>query len=285
MIKNKSDLESALVELCKITSNTLPYDVILALKKAQEKEDGNSKIFLDLILENIKIAKQNAIPVCQDTGPPFFVVYYPKGESTNELQSTIILATEKATKEFLRPNAVDPISEKNIGNMPEIHFQEWDKEYFQFDLMLKGAGSENVSCQYFLPDSNLGAYGDFEGILKCALDAVLKAQGKGCPPGILGVCIGGSRNSSMLEAKKQLFRKIDDINPNKKLFSLEKKIISEANKLKIGTAGLGGKFTLLAVKASALPRHPASYFVSFSYSCWALRRHSLKFKEGVIKFD
>lgn len=281
----KEDLENALVELYKITSNILPSDVITALKRAQKEETGNSKIFLDLILENVELAKYESKPICQDTGSPFFVVYCPKGESTKDLAEIINLATEKATANFLRPNSVNPISENNIGNIPEMHFGEWDRSYLQFDLMLKGAGSENVSLQYSLPDISLNAHRDFEGVLKCALDAVFRAQGKGCPPGILGLCIGGSKNNSMLEAKKQLFRKIDDVNPDKKLALLEKKALSNSNKLKIGPAGLGGKTTLLTVKATTLPRHPASYFISFSYSCWALRRHSLKFKEGVIKFD
>ncbi|MEK6972712.1 MAG: fumarate hydratase [archaeon] len=281
----KEDLGNALVELYKITSNVLPSDVISALKKAQETEKGNSKLFIDFILQNIEIAKQESRPICQDTGFPFFIVYCPKGESTKELAEIIHSSSEKATANFLRPNSVNPISEKNIGNIPEIHFREWDKNYLQFDLMLKGAGSENVSFQYSLPDISLNAHRDFEGVFKCALDAVFRAQGNGCPPGILGLCIGGSKNNSMLEAKKQLFRKIDDVNSDKRLALLEKNILSKSNKLKIGPAGLGGKNTLLAVKATVLPRHPASYFVSFSYSCWALRRHSLRFKEGVIKFD
>ena len=281
----KEDLMNALFELYKITSAILPSDVVYALKQAQATEKSNAKFFIDSILENTKIAKQESLPICQDTGSLFFVVYYPKGESTKEITELIFMATKKATEEFLRPNSVDPISEKNMGNIPEIHFIEWDKEYLQFDLMLKGAGSENVSAQYALPDSSIDAYRDFDGVLKCTKDAVFKAQGKGCPPGILGICIGGSKDSSLFEAKKQLFRKLDDLNGNRRLAALEKQILSECNKLNIGIAGLGGNNTLLAVKVTTLPRHPASYFVSVAYSCWALRRHTLKFKDGVIKFD
>lgn len=277
-------LEQALVELYKLTANNLPADVVSALKKAQKSEKGNSKIFLDFILKNVEIAGKESVPICQDTGTPIFLINLPKGFSHIEIIDSINNATEKA-KNFLRPNSVDPLSEKNMGNVPEIHFNEWSNPCLQIDLMLKGAGSENVSCQYSLPDVALNAQRDFDGVLKCALEAVFNAQGKGCPPGILGVCIGGTKDSSLFEAKKQLFRKLDDININKKLAILENKILTEANKLSIGVAGLGGKNTLLAVKASSLPRHPASYFVSFSYSCWALRRHSLKFKEGVAEFD
>jgi fumarate hydratase class I len=145
--------------------------------------------------------------------------------------------------------------------------------------MLKGGGSENMSAQYSLPLQRIQADRDFEGVRRCILDAVHQAQGQGCAPGILGVCIGGDRSSGNLIAKKQLFRKLDDMNPLPVLASLEQTILTQANTLGIGPMGLGGRTTLLGVKIGTAGRHPACYFVSVIYSCWATRRYTVELDE------
>jgi fumarate hydratase class I len=143
-------------------------------------------------------------------------------------------------------------------------------------LLMKGGGSENMSRQYSLPDQTLGAGRDLEGVRRCILDAVQKAQGYGCAPGILGVCIGGDRATSFECAKLQLLRPLaGDKNPDPALDRLEKKILGEANSLKIGPMGLGGETTLLGVKICARPRVPASFFVTVAYLCWAARRRTV----------
>jgi fumarate hydratase class I len=142
---------------------------------------------------------------------------------------------------------------------------------------MKGGGSENMSRQYSLPDSALGAGRDIAGVRKCILDAVQKTQGYGCAPGILGVCIGGDRASGYETAKEQLLRPLDEKgSADMQLRRLENRILKEANSLGIGPMGLGGNTTLLGVKIAARTRVPASFFVTVAYLCWAARRRTVE---------
>jgi fumarate hydratase class I len=146
--------------------------------------------------------------------------------------------------------------------------------------VLKGGGCENVGAQYSLPNEKLKANRDLDGCRKVILDAVLQAQGKGCGPGILGICIGGDRATGYEHSKQQFLRKLDDENENPELNRLEQDILQTANKLGIGPMGFGGKTTLLGAKVGVLNRLPASYFVSVSYMCWAYRRQGVTLKPG-----
>lgn len=277
------ELTNHLLELIRITTTQLPSDIKEALQRALENEEtsSNAKQTLQLMLANAKLACQSNVPLCQDTGCLIFFVDRPATYSERVLRQHITTATALATdKAYLRPNAVDPIcgqnSLTNIGNgSPQVYVQEWDEDYLRIRLLLKGGGSENVSCQYSLPNATLGAGRDLEGVRRVLLHAVHTAQGQGCAPGILGVCIGGDRGQGYLEAKRQLLRSLPDINPIPELATLEKRVLSEANNLGIGPLGLGGHTTLLAVKVGALHRHPASFFVSVSYMCWQCRRATL----------
>jgi fumarate hydratase class I len=185
---------------------------------------------------------------------------------------------EVATREaYLRPNAVDPLTGTNSGNnvgagFPTVHFDEWDHDHLHVDLLLKGGGSENVSAQYALPRAALRAGRDLDGVRRAVLDAVYRAQGKGCAPGVLGVAIGGDRGTGYVHAKAQLMRRLDDTNPQPALEALEARLLHECNELGIGPMGFGGKTTVLAVKIAALHRLPACYFVTIAYMCWACRR-------------
>ena len=142
-------------------------------------------------------------------------------------------------------------------------------------LILKGGGCENTNAQYSLPAEldHLGrADRTLEGVRKCILHAVWKAQGKGCSPGAVGVCIGGDRTSGYLHAKEQLFRTLDDANPDPRLAAIEEAVMDEANRLTVGPMGFSGKTSLIGCKIGALNRLPASFFVSIAYDCWAFRR-------------
>jgi fumarate hydratase class I len=161
-----------------------------------------------------------------------------------------------------------------------IHFHETSAKSVTVRLLLKGGGCENVSTQYTLPDTALGAGRDLEGVRKCVLDSVHRAQGKGCGPGVLGVCVGGDRGTGYVTAKEQLFRDLDDVNEDKTLAKLEKRLLREANSMGVGPMGFGGETTLLGVKMSARNRVPASFFVSVSYMCWAYRRNGFKISEN-----
>ncbi len=278
------DLTSEFVELIRFTSTNLSADVQQALEKARDHEEPGSaaQSALITILDNVELSRRNSTPICQDTGTPIFYVQYPEGWSTRKLREQIRAAVVAATKKaYLRPNAVDAITDKNSGNnlgddaFPTIHFEEIEGDELIVDLMLKGGGCENVGAQYSLPNSALGAGRDLAGVRKVALDAVYQAQGQGCAPGIIGVAIGGDRGSSYYASKEVLFRPLDDENPDPKLAALEKRVTDEANQLGIGPMGFGGKTTLLGAKMTGLHRLPASFFVSVSYMCWAHRHHRM----------
>jgi fumarate hydratase, class I len=286
-------LTSAFVELIRRTSTDLPPDVVATLTAALEREEPGSAArgALDTILQNIDLARRNSTPICQDTGTPIFYVKHPEGWSTRQLREQVRSAVAQATKKaYLRPNAVDAISEKNSGNnlgddaFPTIHFEEVEGDELTVDLILKGGGCENVGAQYSLPNSALGAGRDLAGVRKVVLDAVQKAQGQGCAPGILGVAIGGDRGSSYYASKETLFRKMDEPNPNPELNALEQRLTDEANQLGIGPMGFGGRTTVLGVKMKGMHRLPASFFVSVSYMCWAHRRRRMIVRGDEVEY-
>lgn len=282
-----------LVELIRRTSTDLTEDVVDAIVKARCKEPRGSmaRSLLDQLLLNAERARETSVPICQDTGTPIFYVDYPAGTRTGAIRASILSAVRQATRKYyLRPNSVDPLTGANTGDNvgpghPAIHFHEWGKKSTRFRLVLKGGGSENVGAQYSLPNAALSAGRDLHGVEKCVLDAVFKAQGKGCAPGIIGVGIGGDRGSSYVLSKEQFFRRLDDRNPNPLLRKIEERLLRNLNTLGIGPMGLGGNTTVLAVKAGVANRLPACYFVSISYTCWAFRRRSLVLRGGKATYD
>jgi fumarate hydratase class I len=288
------DLTEPVLELIRRTATDLPQDTEQALKAARGREaDGSAaQGAIDSILENVALARRNSTPICQDTGTPIFIVRHPEGWSTRRIREEIRQAVAQATaKSYLRPNAVDAVSGVNSGNnlgdqaFPSIHFEEVEGDQLTIDLMLKGGGCENVGAQYSLPNSALGAGRDLDGVRKAVLDAVYRAQGKGCAPGILGVAIGGDRGSSFHASKEALLRPLEDENPDPKLANLEKRLTDESNRLGIGPMGFGGETTVLGTKVSGMHRLPASYFVSVSYMCWANRRRRMVYKDGEISYS
>jgi fumarate hydratase class I len=238
------------------------------------------------------MARENSTPICQDTGTPIFYVQYPAGWSTRALRGQIETAVAQATeKAYLRPNAVHAVTGVNSGNnlgdeaFPTVHFEEIEGDTLTVALILKGGGCENVGAQYSLPNTQLGAGRDLAGVRKVVLDAVHKAQGKGCAPGVLGVAIGGDRGSSYYASKEALFRPMQDSHPDPTLAGLETNLTQEANQLGIGPMGFGGKTTVLGTKIKAMHRLPASYFVSVSYMCWAHRRRRMVVRDDDVKYS
>jgi fumarate hydratase class I len=236
---------------------------------------------LDIILQNVDMAADDAGAICQDTGMPTFRVRTPVGVNQIAIRKAILEAVAEATRRGkLRPNSVDSITGKNSGNnlgpeTPVIHFEQWERDEIEVKLLLKGGGCENKNIQYSLPCDldHLGRVDrNLEGVRKCLLHAVWQAQGQGCAPGALGVCIGSDRAHGYELAKGQLFRTLDDVNPDPTLAKLEAGILEEANKLGVGAMGFGGKASLIGCKIMAANRLPASFFVSVAYDCWAFRR-------------
>lgn len=273
--------------LIRDTSTSLPEDVLKYLAFSSRKEGAGSSaaVILKTIRENCALAKKKALPICQDTGTlTFFVDAALRSRLT---PSHIRKAVAKATEEgFLRRNAIDSIDGRSYDDncahgAPVIHYVERGEvpglPPRGVALIMKGGGSENMSRQYSLPDDSLHAGRDMAGVKACLLDAVKKILGYGCAPGILGVAIGGDRATGFETAKMQLFRPLDEkpscsSETDKALRKLEKEVLSEANALGIGPMGLGGRTTLLGVKAASLARLPASFFVTVAYMCWACRR-------------
>lgn len=284
-------LRDGIIELYKKVATSIPTDVEDALKKSyNEEHERLSKEALGIILNNITLARRTSRPICQDTGFPVFYVKVPKGLSHNLIKDVIMDATRIATQKIpLRPNAIDTITEKNTGDnvgdyFPLVYLEESEEQALVIDLMLKGGGCENLGHTYKLPielnyenDTKhiVLAERDFKGVRLCVLDAVFKAQGRGCPPYTLGIAIGGAKDQVSFLAKKQLMRRINDRNPNPILADLEDMILNDINSLGIGVAGFSGRTTAIGVKIGAAFRHPASYFVEISFSCWANRRGRL----------
>jgi fumarate hydratase class I len=274
----------SMVTLVVATSTDLPPDVRAAMTVAMagEQSGTQSAQALTIIAENIDLASEREGAICQDTGMPTFEVKTPVGANQIALEARIREAVAEATRRGkLRPNSVDSITGENSGDnlgpgTPIVHFEQWEHDdEIEVKLILKGGGCENMNAQYSLPAelANLGrADRSLEGVRKCILHAVWAAQGKGCAPGAVGVAIGGDRTSGYVHAKKQLFRTLDDVNPDPRLRALEASIMGEVNGLGIGTMGFGGRVSLIGCKIGALNRLPASFFVSVAYDCWAYRR-------------
>lgn len=278
--------EDSIYNLIVETSTNLPGDVRRAVAKGRALEDRatRSGLALTTIAQNIGMAEQQVSPICQDTGMPTFIIHTPVGINQMEMKKDIYSAVQRATKDGkLRPNSVDSLTGENSGDnlgagTPVIHFEQWEEEGVDVRLILKGGGCENKNIQYSLPAEleGLGKAGrDLDGIRKCILHAVYQAQGQGCSAGFIGVGIGGDRTTGYELAKKQLFRKVDDVNPVEDLHKLEDYIMDNANKLGIGTMGFGGEVSLLGCKVGVMNRLPASFFVSVAYNCWAFRRQGV----------
>ena len=273
----------SVVALIVKTSTDLPPDVRAAMKHAVETEEASSRAgqALNIISQNIDQAADIEGAICQDTGMPTFEIKTPVGANQIWMKKQIKEAIAEATKRGkLRPNSVDSLTGENSGNnlgpgTPVMHFEQWERDDIEVRLLLKGGGCENMNAQYSLPSelAHLGrADRTIEGVRKCILHAVWNAQGKGCAPGAIGVCIGGDRTSGYVEAKQQLFRSLDDVNPDSRLAELEAEIMRTANTLGVGPMGFGGKISLIGCKVGVQNRLPASFFVSIAYDCWAYRR-------------
>jgi fumarate hydratase, class I len=273
----------SVLQLIVRTSTDLPPDVRAAMKTALDAEPTatRSAQALTIIAQNIDLAADAEGAICQDTGMPTFDVHVPIGANQVWMRQQICEAVKEATRRGkLRPNSVDSITGRNSGDnlgpgTPIIHFDQWERDDIEVKLILKGGGCENTNAQYAVPVelAHLGrADRTLEGVKKCILHAVWSAQGKGCAPGAVGVCIGGDRTSGYTHAKEQLFRTLDDVNADPRLAELEASIMATVNALEIGAMGFGGKVTLIGCKIGALNRLPASFFVSVAYDCWAFRR-------------
>ncbi|HMK55721.1 MAG TPA: fumarate hydratase [Dissulfurispiraceae bacterium] len=285
-------LREGIVELYKKVASSIPSDVEDALKKAWEAEtDAGVRESMTKILKQISASRAALRPLCLDTGIPFFFVWVPRGLSQLQVREDIIEATRIATRKVpLSPNAVDMLSGSNTGDniglyFPLIHIEETEKNSLTIDLMLQGSECENLGSQYKLPASFAEggpeasgisvAERDLDGVKRCVLDAVARAKGKGCPPYMLGVAIGGARDQVAYLSRRQLCGRINVSNPDTRLAALEADIKREVNEFGRTAEGLMRNVTAFGVRIAAAHRHPQTCFVDVSFSCWANRKARL----------
>jgi fumarate hydratase subunit alpha len=281
-------VENVAVKLLQLAVTELPLDVKAALQRAYREEDNEvGKAQLKAILDNVDLAEKTCTPMCQDTG---VVIFYVKAGSKldglDQIEEALRKATVRATKEVpLRPNAVDPFTQKNTGDntgrhVPYIHWEIVPGDALEITVLPKGGGSENVSALGML-SPNQGT----DGLKKFVVDTVIKAGGKPCPPTILGVAVGGGADIAMNLAKESLLKPLDQPNPNHELAKLEQELREAVNSTGIGPMGLGGKTTVLDVKVDYAHRHPASYPVAVVVQCWAARRASARIcSDGKVEY-
>jgi len=270
-------LERGIVQMIAKAESEIPPDVISALRKAYDSETGAARLQLEIMLENVKLAKRKRCPLCQDTGILTFFVSAGTGfPAIGILKEAIERAVVQATKEVpLRPNTVDPMTSTNHGDnlgyfLPHIlwDFEEGDEVHIT--ALPKGSGSENMSALGMLsPGVGL------EGVKRFVLDCVKKAGGKPCPPIVVGVGVGGSADLVMNLGKRALLRRVGERHPIVLISTLEKQLLEMINKTGIGPMGLGGKTTALDVHVEVAHRHPASLPVGVVIQCWADRRASM----------
>ncbi len=281
-------VENVAFNLIKQAVIYLPEDVKQALKKAYAEETSAAgKTQLKAILDNIELAEKYKAPICQDTGT---IIFYANAGANvkhlDKIENALINATRKATKEVpLRPNAVDPFTQKNSGDntgrfIPYINWDIVPGDTLELTVMTKGGGSENVCTTGMLVPGE-----GITGLKKFVIEAVIKAGSQPCPPTILGVAMGGGSDIAMKLAKKALLKPLNEPNPNPEIAKLEKELYEAANMTGIGPMGLGGKTTVLGVHVEYAFRHPASFPAAVAFNCWAARRATARIHaDGTVEY-
>lgn len=282
MISEKT-IEETVYQLYKKAVIELNEDVIKSLEDAlKNEEDDLARLNIENILKNIKLARENQIPMCQDTG--LGIIFVKLGNvKVENLKTAIRNGVKKASSEIpLRPNIVDPLTRENSGNnlgdkIPYINIELTDTDYLEITVLPKGFGSENNNkLKMALP-----AEGE-EGIKDFVVESVLQAGGKPCPPMIVGVGIGGTSDLAMKLAKEAMLDEIGKPNKDSKLAKMEKEILNEINQNGKGPMGLGGKTTALDVKIKTAATHTAGLPIGVCIQCWAHRHATAILKDESI---
>lgn len=284
----ESLIEDTALNLLRLAAIKLPEDIKEALERAYSLETHPiGKLQLMNIFENLKLAEEMNVPLCQDTGTISF--YLRAGLSfrgLGRIEKALLRAVRKATCEIpLRPNSVDFFTEENTGDntgryLPHINWEITDGEHLDITVLLKGGGSENACALRMLNPSD-----GLDGVKRFVIESVISAGGKPCPPTIIGIGLGGGADIAMDLAKRALLKPLNEENPNKVVAELERELYRAINMTGIGPMGLGGDITALAVKIEYAHRHPASYPVAVAFQCWAVRRASARiYPNGDIEY-
>ncbi len=272
------------MRLMRTATTTLPVDVLAALERAlAEETEEIAKAQLRTILENIRLAEEGRVPMCQDTGVPIF---YVSGLWNEELEAGIRRGVARATREVpLRPNVVHPLTRHNTGDnlgdgMPVVHFSPPKGDFIEIVHMPKGAGSENMSALRMLNPSE-----GVNGIKRAVLEVITKAGGRPCPPTIVGLGIGGTTEEAAYLAKKAVLRPVGRRSLDPEAARLEEDLELMLNRSGVGPMGLGGRTTVLGVSVELAHCHTASLPVAINLQCWAARRCSARiYPDGRVLF-
>jgi len=272
---DEAKIRSALVDAMRVAATQLPSDVVDALRAARERETSPlGAAQLDAILENVDIARDGSIPMCQDTGiQTFFVEAGTDSPFLGRLKDWIDRAVVEATDAIpLRPNTVDPFTGENPGDntgryMPFVNWEIVDGDEIRITVLPKGGGSENMSTVKMLPPG-VG----LKGIQKTVVEHVVSCGGKPCPPTIVGVGIGGGADIALKLGKKAVLREIGSTHPEPEIAAFERELLDLINRSGVGPMGVGGATTSLAVHVEVAHRHPASLPLGILIQCWADRR-------------
>lgn len=268
----QQQVAEAVCDIYKQAAIILPEDIVNALKNAYDNEKSEiARLNIKSILKNLELARENEVPMCQDTGLPIIFVKLGNVEVEN-LEQGIIDGVKLATENVpLRTNVVDPLTRQNTGNnigkgIPQINVELTNEPILELTVFPKGFGSENNNkLAMLLPGEGV------DGIKKFFKKTIISAGGKPCPPTVIGVGIGGSSDMVMKLAKKALLRPINQKNPDPRLAQLEDELVSIANDTGIGPMGLGGNTTVLGVNVELADTHTAGFPIGICVQCWAAR--------------
>jgi len=265
-------------DLCMRANTDLGEDVFQAIDRAVEKEESPLGVeILKELKENARIAKEEKVPICQDTG--FAILFVELGQDVHLVGGNLNEAIQEGVRQgykdgYLRKSICHPFTRANTGdNTPAIiHTEIVPGEKIIITVAPKGGGSENMSRVTMLTPSE-----GVDGIKRFVVQRVKESGSNPCPPTIVGVGIGGTFEQAALLAKKSLLRPLGSKNPDPELDQLELEILTEINQLGIGPQGLGGRTTSLAVHISMMPCHIASFPLAVNIQC-----HAQRHKETVI---
>ena len=280
---SNKDIEDQLVEAIRRAETQLPNDVVSALEKAYEVEEGPARVQVEAILENIKVSRETGAPMCQDTGiQTFYIEVGADFPYLGELKDIITNAVKRASGEIpLRPNTVNPFTGENPGNnvgryIPYITWDIVKGEECTIHLLPKGGGSENM-CALNMMAPGKG----IKGLKRFVVDHIVGCGGKPCPPTVVGIGVGGGADLSLKLGKKSLLRDVGVRHPEPHIAELEEELLKLINESGVGPMGVGGKTTVLDVHIEYAHRHPASFPIGIAVQCWADRRSTVRItKDG-----